>query len=1391
MNRPNCTYRIQLHKEFTFHHLSNTLSYLHLLGIDTIYASPIVRAVSGSTHGYDGTDPLSINPEIGSLESFRTLRKACDRLDLKWVQDIVPNHMAFHTENAWLMDLLQYGQTSKFRWHFDTLFCENSSTSEPLMVPFLSTSFDEALNSGALSIILNNEHFYLEYAKQRFPLRPTTYISILRILVPDALPRLPISLMQLKEVEDSGDGARWNQLRDRLFTFLHQNELFDTVYTNLPLLQRENRTLVNLLNEQHYRLCFWQETSERINFRRFFTVNGLICVNVHREHVFNDVHMCIQALLAEGLVDGVRVDHIDGLYDPTTYLRRLRALVGPDAYIAVEKILEQNERLPKEWPIQGTTGYDFLALCNNLLSYRADEKKWTKNYQKLSGITSTVDDLQVKAKARIVHEHLAGELDNLCRLFLTLRLFGKRPVKRKVVRELIGGFITYFPVYRIYDTHFPLIKKSYFLIQSVLDNLSDNHPSIGKEISWMRKLFAMAQHGNDEDLKHNLMVFLQRCMQFTGPAMAKGVEDTLMYTYNRFIGHNEVGDHPKNFGMSRKMFHREMRKRQRNWPYTMNASATHDTKRGEDSRARLAYLSGCSSCWFAHVNDWLTICESYGKELPHRNDIYCLFQALYASYPMPHTEEECFEPRLVDYLVKYVREGKEHSDWANPNVAYEEVLTDFAHFLLDKNDRFFPSFHRFFQSTVDGGIIYSLAQVLLKFTCPGIPDIYQGTELWDLSFVDPDNRRDVHYAERYNDLNACFSGSPVQVSKLWQDRYSGIIKLWLTRQLAHMRKDFASLFAEGAYVEVQVEGVYRRHIFAFGRRLAEQMILTVIPLHVGVLEQWDPSTFQEFDWEDTRIVVNDLPFDNWKNLLCKGVGQGPEIRIADLFTELPCAAVHLYLTRPKREAGLLLPISSLPSAFGIGDFGKGAYQFVDRLAASGQRWWQILPLGPLSREQYYSPYSTWSAMGGNPLFIDLENLVQAGLLEPADLQPIRCRQTDQIDYQRAEADKWTLLDRAFDRAQKHRMPAFEKFCETEESWLDDFALFAVLRLVYPDSPWYRWPLAIKNRNHTVLKRLKKTYALQIRKQKWLQYVFFSQWRALHRYCQAMGIHVLGDVPIYVSHDSVDVWAHRSIFSIRRDGKLRKVAGVPPDYFEPEGQLWGMPVFNWHSLRVTGYRWWVDRMRLNCRLFDEVRLDHFRGFSAYWEIPEDAATAQDGSWQKGPGADLFDRIRSELGTLPFVAEDLGDIDDAVCTLRDRYGFPGMKVLQFAFGADMPSSPNIPHQFGTNVIVYTGTHDNNTTRGWYETLDEASKNRLHAYIGHPISATNVSDALIRLAYASTADRVVIPMQDVMSLGAKHRMNTPASTTGNWTWRMPPKAFTKQQQRMLRTYAYLFNR
>ncbi|MBR6308711.1 MAG: 4-alpha-glucanotransferase [Lachnospiraceae bacterium] len=477
-----------------------------------------------------------------------------------------------------------------------------------------------------------------------------------------------------------------------------------------------------------------------------------------------------------------------------------------------------------------------------------------------------------------------------------------------------------------------------------------------------------------------------------------------------------------------------------------------------------------------------------------------------------------------------------------------------------------------------------------------------------------------------------------------------------------------------------------------------------------------------------------------------------------------------------RRCGILMPIFSLPSKYGIGTFSKEAYEFVDFLKAAGQSLWQILPLGPTGYGD--SPYQSFSTFAGNPYFIDVDEFVKEGYVTEADCKKYACKDTAYVDYEDMYKKRFKLLRKAFENSNVKALKAYKNFVKDNEFWLDDYALFMAIKDEKGGIAWTEWEEDLKLRKAKALDSAKKRLAGEIDFYKFQQFYFNKQWKALKKYANDSGVEIVGDIPIYVAFDSADVWASPKLFDLNEENIPNAVAGCPPDPFAPTGQLWGNPLYRWDVHRESGYAWWIKRIAYCFDLYDVVRIDHFRGFDAFYAIPFTDKTAENGKWRKGPGYDLFKAINNALGEKQIIAEDLGFLTDSVRRLVKRTGYPGMKIMQFAFGSGA-GNEYLPHNLSSNSVIYTGTHDNETVRGWYERMlkDDKKCAEYVRFYAREEDSEKMAWALIELCYKSVCDTVIIPMQDFLNIGAEGRINTPAVLGGNWQWRMKKSACTKK--------------
>lgn len=872
MYNPISTYRLQFHKQFGFKDAGNLVAYFDKLGVGTIYASPLLEAVQGSVHGYDGINPRNINPEIGTPEELKQLCNEFKKKHIGWLQDIVPNHLAYDTSNPWLADVLEKGRQSQFSDYFDIRW----STNEPLMVPFLGTDLNSAIIEGVIKLIFKNGKLFFNVYEQNYPVNPALYNKILQSessTVPAVIHKLLNDIPKLTGSEKKT--ASWESYVKKLSYTASDATVRNYINSCLKRINNSEILLRELLNEQGYQLCFWQLTHEKINYRRFFTVNGLICLNIQNKKVFDAYHQTIIKLVRQGFFQGLRIDHVDGLYDPLEYLGRLRKVTGKETYIVVEKILEHDEVIPNNWPVQGATGYSFLAMVNNILTYNQGEKQFTDFYKSITRNNQPIAQQIKSRKEFILYQRMAGELENL---FMDLKYALDSlnntisDIDPQKIKKAIGAFLIAFPVYRFYGREIPLPPDEATTLSDIFDSIIQPGAELNEAVILLKQLLLEQTGNGNHRFDERMLHFYLRMMQVSGPLMAKGVEDTLMYSYNRFIGHNEVGDSLEVFGIDVIEWHDKMQERMNHHALTMNTTSTHDTKRGEDVRARLNVLTEIPEIWFDYVAKFQEMNHTLkAPRCPNRNDEYFIYLTLLGMYPMPGQPDEDVGERLQKYIHKALREAKLHTNWTNPEEEYEKKVSNFALSLLDKNRPFWKAFTDLHARISDFGIINSLSQLILKCTSPGLPDIYQGTELWDLSLVDPDNRRPVDYGVRMRwleELEELSSKEPEVLWKLlWEERYNGKIKLWFTHKLLQYRRANPVLFMSGEYIPLKVKGMYENNILTFGRQYDKKWLVVAVPLFTAKLCHADKNKILSFDWATTEIVLPELAPHKWQSIL--------------------------------------------------------------------------------------------------------------------------------------------------------------------------------------------------------------------------------------------------------------------------------------------------------------------------------------------------------------------------------------------------------------------------------------------------------------------------------------------------------------------------------------------
>lgn len=893
MHHPTSTYRIQFHKDFSLSDLPRIVDYLHTLGITTVYASPVLTATPGSMHGYDVTDAHTINPELGSADDLRSIAKELRKKNMHWLQDIVPNHMAFHPANFRLMDVLERGPSSPYYHYFDIDWSHPDPALEgKVMVPFLGNEVESCIHQGEIKVVFSRQGFTLNYFDTPYPVSITAYPLLNSWFDKDQKDSLAASILT-KMSAASADATleKWKAIKEEFLEAIRQDPAqVKMIASALEMVNQDPSRLMALTDQQYYRLCYWKQTERLINYRRFFTVNELICLRMEDENVFDEYHTYLHKLYKDKLIQGFRIDHIDGLQDPERYTRDLRKMMGDSCYIIAEKILEAKEDMPARWPIQGTSGYEFLSLLNQLLTDRKGARELLTFYKELLPEIPSYGRLILDSKKMILENYMVGEWDNLTRLFLTLNLGANFQKAR--IKQALGYFMLSLPVYRIYPDSVPLKGKSLITVHEAFDRAMSEGAAYADEITYLRDLFTNTPA--DEDEHNRILLFLRRLMQFTGPLTAKGVEDTTFYIYNPLISHDEVGGAPSPLGISIQRFHEKMSIRQAATPLSLNATATHDTKRGEDARVRINVLSRIPVLWREHVNHWLDInscCRTTinGRTVPELNDEYFIYQSMLGGFPEDFTVTEEWIKRVQSYLNKALREAKINTNWSEPDEEYEKACEEFIARILRQDHAFLPSFVPFLKTVCEHAMVYSLSQTLVKLTAPGIPDIYQGCELWDLSFVDPDNRRPVDYDKRMQFLFQLVlkeeKGKDALFDYLREHREAGIEKLYVIWKTLNVRKSLPALFTEGDYIPLSITGDPVTAA-AFARRMKNDWVLVVIPF--GLVKH-DIDAMAETVGERYLLLPENAP-ETWVNPLTGETFESPnQLPLIELFKQFPVA----------------------------------------------------------------------------------------------------------------------------------------------------------------------------------------------------------------------------------------------------------------------------------------------------------------------------------------------------------------------------------------------------------------------------------------------------------------------------------------------------------------------
>jgi (1->4)-alpha-D-glucan 1-alpha-D-glucosylmutase len=919
-NPPISFYRLQLHKGFTFQQAAAIIPYLKKLGISHCYVSPFLTARSGSTHGYDIIDHSQINPEIGNRENFENFLAILEQHGMALILDIVPNHMGIGSDNQWWMDVLENGEASKYARFFDINWLpQQPDLAGRLLLPVLGDYYGKILEDGQLTICFqdNTGSFSVQYYDHRFPVSPRSYPALLGHDLQRLEKRLGESHHSYQEFENliqsfenlPGHGetsvemmhirhrskevskrtlARLCRKHVEIKQFIEENVI---LFNGIPDKPESFDLLHALLEEQPYRLAYWLVATDEINYRRFFDINDLAALRTEDIEVFNETHKLILDLVATGRLDGLRIDHPDGLYNPHEYFSRLQAFAAgeeldnrsryteePDdmvpLYVVVEKILADFESLPKNWPVSGTTGYEFSNLLNGLFVNSAAEKTMTSIYYRFIGEKLDYEQLLYDSKRLIIRSSMAGELNVLASLLYRLAQANRRTrdLTFNSLRDGLIEVVCFFPVYRTYTSSNRIDERDVQFIEWALAKAQFNQQQKDSNIFGFIKSILLLEIEGDDSRKKDCLNFVMKFQQYTGPVMAKGLEDTFFYRYNRLLSLNEVGGNPHCFGISVAAFHQNNQTRLRHWPHNMLNTSTHDSKRSEDVRARINVLSEAAPEWQQRVKLWSMQNRSHKIKIaenpaPSKNDEYGFYQNLLGAWPVVPLDEQArveMIDRMKNTLLKTSREAKMLTSWTNPNFEYEEALMKFVEGSLgESNSPFLNDFLSFQEDIAWFGMLNSLSQIFLKLVSPGIPDIYQGNERFNFCLVDPDNRRSVDYQTRESILvplleKVHMDAENHELNTFQQDLLAnlpdGRAKMYIIAKILRLRNSWQEVFSKGSYLPLEVTGDKRDHICAFAREKNSQMIIAVAPrLFLTLMQGKKDLPLGDTVWHNTEI----------------------------------------------------------------------------------------------------------------------------------------------------------------------------------------------------------------------------------------------------------------------------------------------------------------------------------------------------------------------------------------------------------------------------------------------------------------------------------------------------------------------------------------------------------
>jgi (1->4)-alpha-D-glucan 1-alpha-D-glucosylmutase len=880
---PTSTYRLQLHKGFNFDDAAQVADYLADLGISHVYSSPYLQAAPGSTHGYDVVDPTRVNEELGGEDGHRRFCQRLGSFGLGQVLDIVPNHMAVSPSNPYWWDVLENGQSSRFASWFDIDWNPTEAKLQnKILIPVLGDQYGRILSAGEIKVEHDKAEkdggqFRVGYCDQQFPLAPESLAPLLLRAANrasnDTLGRIAGSFSHLPPCSDADPCLARHRDKTAAYDQLkalcgERSEVRAAIAREIDDLNRDIDALDDLLNRQNYRLAYWRTADQELGYRRFFDVNTLVGLRTGREHVFEATHARILEWLRTGVLDGVRCDHVDGLRNPLEYFERLRAR-APKAWIVGEKILAPGELLREEWPIDGTSGYDFVDVCLNLLVNDEGVEQLIETYNAFTGAEAKFEDVAHQKKMNVLHEGLGSDVNRLTSLLVDIceNHRDRRDYTRAEIRRALREVAAAFSVYRTY------------VVPDTKQVTDEDRRRVGDAVKKAKQARADIDAGLFDFIEEVLTLeasgdlegdFAMRFQQFTSPVMAKGVEDTAFYCYNPMIALNEVGNDPARVGLSVGQFHDYCAKMQATHPRAMTTLSTHDTKRADDVRARLAAVSEIPREWKSALRRWSAQNSAFrAADFPDRNTEYFLYQTMVGAWPID-------SERLVAYMEKASRESKAHTSWTQQNKDFEDAQRSFIERALS-SEEFVADLEKFVQRVLPAGRVNSLAQSLLKFTAPGVPDTYQGGELWDLSLVDPDNRRPVGYELRRRLLKDLHAGLKVDeiMARFSDPADEGLPKLWLVHAALCLRKQHPEWFgAEAAYTPILAGGPGSEHLIAY---LRADRVAAIAP-------RWPLKLAGK--WGKTSI---DLPQGKWKNRLTGESVHGGQRKVQTLLERFPVA----------------------------------------------------------------------------------------------------------------------------------------------------------------------------------------------------------------------------------------------------------------------------------------------------------------------------------------------------------------------------------------------------------------------------------------------------------------------------------------------------------------------